>query len=316
MLVTGATGIIGAWLTNHLLDRGAEVTVLVLDADNRSQLVRSRDIDRVTVINGTLESYDDVERAIAQPAVDTVFHLGAQAIVGTALRSPRATFETNIRGTYNLLDACRIHRNFVERVVVASSDKAYGTGAMLPYTEEQPLLGRHPYDVSKSCTDLLATSYAITYGLPVAVARCGNVYGGGDLHWNRVVPGTIRALLEGRSPEIRSDGSYTRDYIHVDDVADAYMALAQSLERPDLWGEAFNFSPSTPLSVLQIVEEIVKAVGSDREPIVLDIATAEIAHQHLDPTKAGRLLGWKSKVGLEDGLARTLAWYRDYLSHE
>lgn len=313
VLVTGATGIIGSWLTRHLLERGAEVTALVLDADHRSQLVRSDDIQRIAVISGRLESYEDVERAVVEPAVDTVFHLAAQAIVGTALRAPRATFDANIRGTYNLLDACRIHGDQVERVVVASSDKAYGTGERLPYTEDQPPLGRHPYDVSKSCTDLLATTYAVTYGLPVAIARCGNVYGGGDLHWDRIVPGTIRALLEERRPEIRSDGKYTRDYIHVDDIAEAYIVLADGLTRPELWGEAFNFAPGTPLSVLELVDEIGKVVGSTQEPLVLDQATAEITHQHLDPSKAARLLDWKSKVPLDQGLERTVAWYRSYL---
>jgi CDP-glucose 4,6-dehydratase len=314
VLVTGATGIIGSWLTSHLLDRGADVTALVLDADSRSQLVRSRDIDRITVVQGRLESYDDVERAIVGPAVDTVFHLGAQAIVGTALSSPRATFETNIRGTYNVLDACRLHRDLVRHVVIASSDKAYGSSPILPYTEDQPPLGRHPYDVSKSCTDLLATSYAMTYELPVAIARCGNVYGGGDLHWNRVVPGTIRALLEDRSPEVRSDGSYTRDYIHVDDIAEAYIVLAENLHQRDLWGEAFNFSPGEPVTVLELIAEITSVIGSNREPVILDIARAEIPHQYLDPSKAERLLGWRSQIDLEEGLARTVSWYRDYLS--
>jgi CDP-glucose 4,6-dehydratase len=314
VLVTGATGIIGSWLTSHLLDLGADVTALVLDADSRSQLVRSRDIDRITVIPGRLESFDDVERAIVGPEIDTVFHLGAQAIVGTALRSPRATFETNIRGTYNVLDACRLHRNMVRRVIVASSDKAYGTSSRLPYTEDQPPLGRHPYDVSKSCTDLLATSYAMTYELPVAIARCGNVYGGGDLHWNRVVPGTIRALLEDRAPEVRSDGNYTRDYIHVDDIAEAYVVLAENLHRRDLWGEPFNFAAGEPVTVLDLIAAITRVIGSNREPVILDVARAEIPHQHLDPSKAERLLRWRSRIGLNEGLARTVSWYRDYLS--
>lgn len=315
VLVTGATGIIGSWLVRSLLDKdAAEVVTLVLDADSRSQLVRSGDIERVRVFSGRLESFEDVERAIVEPAIDTVFHLGAQAIVGTALRSPRATFETNIRGTYNVLDACRLHADIVKRIVIASSDKAYGTSETLPYTEELPPLGRHPYDVSKSCTDLLATSYAVTYGLPVAVARCGNVYGGGDLHWNRIVPGTIRAVLESRRPEIRSDGTYTRDYIHVDDIVDAYVTLADGLERPELWGEAFNFAPGQPLSVFRLVERICSITGSDLDPVVLGTAKAEIPHQHLDPSKAAKSLGWTSQVPLDEGLSRTVSWYRDYFA--
>lgn len=313
VMVTGASGIIGSWLVHGLLERGADVTALVLDADGRSQLVRSGDIDRINVINGRLEEYADVERAIVGPEVDTVFHLGAQAIVGTALRAPVATFETNIRGTYHLLDACRIHRDQVARVVIASSDKAYGDGKRLPYTEDQAPLGRHPYDVSKSCADLLAAAYAFTYEMPVVIARCGNVYGGGDLHWDRIVPGTVRSLLEGRRPEVRSDGSYTRDYLYVDDVVDGYLTLAESLDRRDLWGEAFNLAPGSPLSVLEVVKRIGTVIGVDVDPLVLDTARAEIVHQHLDPTKAGRLLGWEASTPFDEGIRRTVPWYRDFL---
>lgn len=313
VLVTGASGIIGSWLVHELLERGAEVAALVLDADGRSQFVRSGDIHRVNVISGRLEEYADVERAIVGPEVDTVFHLGAQAIVGTALRSPVATFETNIRGTYHLLDACRLHSDQIERVVIASSDKAYGDGERLPYTEDQAPLGRHPYDVSKSCADLLATTYAVTYGLPVAIARCGNVYGGGDLHWDRIVPGTIRALLEGRRPEIRSNGSYTRDYLYVDDVVDGYLTLAQSLDRRDVWGEAFNLAPGSPMSVLEVVNRIGSVIGVEADPLILDTARAEIVHQHLDPTKARTMLGWEALTPFDEGIGRTVPWYRDYL---
>ena len=247
VLVTGATGIVGSALTRRLLDTGAYVVVLVRDWDPQSELVRTGDIQRTSVVNGRLEDYGSIERAINEHEIETVFHLGAQPIVTTALRNPLPTFEANIRGSYNLLEACRVHRSLVSSVVVASSDKAYGDAPTLPYTEEMPVNGRHPYDVSKSCTDLLAMTYAHTYQLPVAVARCGNIFGGGDLNWSRIVPGTLRSLLRGQQPVVRSDGTFVRDYLHVDDVVDAYLALARwldSVERsaaaPD--GIAFNFS--------------------------------------------------------------------------
>lgn len=314
VLVTGATGIIGSWLTRNLLQQGADVAVLISDEDGRSDLVRSGAVNRVHVVSGRLEIYEDVERAIVEPGVDTVFHLGAQAIVAAALRSPRATFESNIRGTYNLLDACRLQLGTVSRIVIASSDKAYGSSNVLPYTEDMPPLGRHPYDVSKSCTDLLAVAYAATYGLPVAVARCGNVYGGGDLHWDRLVPGTIRSLLEGRPPEIRSDGTSTRDYIHVDDIVNAYLTLACQADRDGVRGEAFNFSFGRARSVTEMVGRIIETVGIQIRPRILDVATAEIAHQHLDPLKAKRVLGWSPAIPLDEGLRRTVDWYREYLA--
>ena len=215
VFVTGATGIVGSWLVKRLLELGAYVVALVRDWDPQTELVRSGDILRTNVVNGRLEDYDTLERAINEHEIDTVFHLGAQPIVTTALRNPLPTFEANIRGSYNLLEACRVHRSLVKRVVVASSDKAYGDAPSLPYTEDMPANGRHPYDVSKSCTDLLALSYAHTYDLPVTVARCGNIYGGGDLNWSRIVPGTIRSLWHGERPIIRSNGLFTRDYIYV-----------------------------------------------------------------------------------------------------
>jgi len=233
---------------------------VVRDWDPQSDFIRSGDVNRCSVVSGCLEDYGTLARALAEHEIDTVFHLGAQAIVGTALISPLATFESNIRGTYNLLEACRVHRDLVARVVVASSDKAYGSSEVLPYTEDMPVNGRHPYDVSKSCADLLARSYAETYGVPVLIARCGNIYGGGDLNWSRIVPGTIRSVLEGRAPVLRSDGSFIRDYIFVEDVVDAYMALADSAERDGVRGEAFNFSPQRPLTVLEITRAVLAAM--------------------------------------------------------
>lgn len=314
VFVTGATGIVGSWLVKRLLHLGAEVVALVRDWDPQTELVRSGDILRTSVVNGRLEDYDTLERAINEHEVDTVFHLGAQPIVSTALRNPLPTFESNIRGTYNLLEACRVHRSLVGRIVVASSDKAYGDGPSLPYTEDMPANGRHPYDVSKSCTDLIALSYAHTYDLPVTVARCGNIYGGGDLNWSRIVPGTIRSLWRGERPIIRSNGLFTRDYIFVEDVVDSYLALAEQCDTDGVRGEAFNFSPESRVSVIEITQAIQRGMDrADLEPVILDQVRAEILHQYLDSTKARQRLGWTAKHALDDGLAKTIAWYRHFL---
>jgi CDP-glucose 4,6-dehydratase len=314
VFVTGATGIVGTWLVKQLLDLGASVVILVRDADPQSELIRSGDISRTTVVNGRLEDYMTLERAINEHEVDTVFHLGAQAIVTTALRSPLPTFEANIRGSYNLLEACRVHQNLVTRIVVASSDKAYGDGPSLPYTEDMPASGKHPYDVSKSCTDLVAISYAHTYGLPIAVARCGNIYGGADLNWSRIVPGTIRSLWLGERPQIRSNGLYTRDYLYVLDVVGAYLALAEQCSDAGVRGEAFNFSPETRVTVLEITKTIQRLMGRmDLEPVILDQARAEIRDQYLDSSKAKQRLGWSAGYSLEAGLTDTIGWYERYL---
>lgn len=314
VFVTGATGIVGSWLVKRLLERGAQVVTLVRDWDPQTELVRSGDILRTNVVNGRLEDYDTLERAINEHEVDTVFHLGAQPIVATALRNPLPTFEANVRGSYNLLEACRVHRSLVKRVVVASSDKAYGDGPSLPYTEDMPAAGRHPYDVSKSCTDLIALSYAHTYDLPVTVARCGNIYGGGDLNWSRIVPGTIRSLWNGERPVIRSNGLFTRDYIFVDDVVDGYIALAEQSEREGVRGEAFNFSPESQVSVLEITSAIQHVMKRpDLEPVILDQVQSEIKDQYLDSSKARQRLGWKAAYSLDRGLEATTAWYRTFL---
>ena len=314
VLVTGATGLVGSWLVRRLLGEGARVVALVRDWDPQSELIRSGDVHRCVVVSGRLEDYGTLERAISEQEADTVFHLGAQAIVGTAFRSPLLTFDSNIRGTYNLLEACRVHRDLVRRVVVASSDKAYGEAEVLPYTEAMPPLGRHPYDVSKSCADLLAHTYAGTYGLNIAVARCGNIYGGGDLNWSRIVPGTVRLVLGGRPPVLRSDGRFTRDYLYVEDVVEAYLLLAGKVEEEGVKGEAFNFSPERQLTVLELVEQLLAVLGRpELRPEILDVARAEIRDQYLDAGKARRVLGWKAGVPLREGLERTVAWYRSFL---
>jgi CDP-glucose 4,6-dehydratase len=317
VFVTGATGLVGSWLTRRLVEEGAYVAALVRDWDPQSELVRSGTLQRCTVVQGALEDYATLERAITEHEVDTVFHLGAQTIVGTALRSPLATFEANIRGSYQLLEACRRQRELVQRIVVASSDKAYGDSKVLPYLEDMPLNGRHPYDVSKSCTDLLSLTYAHTYGLPVSIARCGNIYGGGDLNWSRIVPGTIRLVLEGKPPVLRSNGTLVRDYLFVDDVVDAYMSLADASERPGVRGEAFNFSPGQRISVMDITRSLLAVMGrEDLQPVILDQARAEIQDQVLDSTKAQERLGWTAKHTLGTGLQKTVAWYRNYLARD
>jgi CDP-glucose 4,6-dehydratase len=319
VLVTGAGGFIGSWLTQRLVDAGADVVALVPELDARSVLVGSGTVDRVTVLPGVLEDADAVEHAIVDREVDTVFHLGAQTLVGPAYRDPVATFEANIRGTYLVLDACRRAPGGVRRVVVASSDKAYGTARSLPYDETTRLEGRAPYEVSKTATDLLAQSYAITYGLPVAVARCGNVYGGGDLNWSRIVPGTIRSLLRGEQPVIRSDGTFVRDYLHVDDVVDAYLALAGWLDAVDVPAEepggiAFNFSAEAPLTVMEVYRAVCDAFGEYVDPAVLGEAAGEIHDQFLDASRARTQLGWKAEVELASGMASAVDWYRTLLA--
>ena len=314
VLVTGATGLVGSWLVRALLKKNAYVVVLIRDHDPQSELIRSKMIHRTTVVNGALEDLSAVDRAINEHEVDTVFHLGAQTIVGTALRNPLATFESNIRGTYHLLESCRQHKSLVKRIVVASSDKAYGTSPQLPYTEDMPLRGEHPYDVSKSCTDLLSLTYYHTYKLPVGIARCGNIYGGGDLNWSRIIPGTIKNLYQGLPPEIRSNGLFTRDYIYVKDVVDAYLQLGQNLDKDDIQGEGFNFGPNRPYNVLELVQELQNQMNcQDLKPIILNQAKAEIKDQTLCSKKAKRLLNWSPQYSLNDGLVETINWYKSYL---
>ena len=313
VLVTGATGLLGSWLTRRLVEAGASVVCFVRDWVPQSELVRSRVLDRVKVVRGDIRDRDALERAIGEYEADTVIHLAAQAIVGIANRNPVSTFESNIQGTWNLLEACRRSPS-VKSIVIASSDKAYGDQERLPYCEDAPLQGRHPYDVSKSCADLIAQTYAHTYGLPVAVTRCGNFYGGGDLNWNRIVPGTIRSVVRGERPIIRSDGRNVRDYFYVEDGAAAYMLLAEQLHgRPELRGQAFNFSNETETTVIQLVRRVLDAMQSDLEPVVLNEASNEIRLQFLSAAHARRTLAWSPLFTLDEGMRRTVAWYEEFL---
>jgi CDP-glucose 4,6-dehydratase len=306
---------VGSWVSKGLVDAGAHTVAFVSDLDPQSELIRSGYIHKCSVVNGRLENYDDVERAINNHEVDSIIHLGAQPIVGAANRSPRHTFESNIQGTWNVLDAARSLSGLVKRIVVASSDKAYGSQPVLPYTEDMSLTGDHPYEVSKSCTDLIAITYARTYGLPVNIARCGNIYGGGDLNWNRIVPGTFRSLLLNQTPVLRSDGTFVRDYLHVDDIVNAYLLLCERTSENDLIGEAFNFSDESPLTVLDIFRAICDAAGQPGiQPNVLNMASGEIQDQYLDASKAHQVLGWKAETTLQDGLAKSYKWYKELLA--
>jgi CDP-glucose 4,6-dehydratase len=313
-LVTGATGLVGAWLVKRLVEAGADVVCLVRDWIPQSELVRTHLIEQVKVVRGDVRDQAVLERVLGEHEIDTVMHLAAQTIVGIANRNPVSTFETNIQGTWALLEACR-RTPTVKQIVLASSDKAYGDQERLPYDEDTPLEGRHPYDVSKSCADLIAQTYAVTYGLPVAVTRCGNFYGGGDLNWNRIVPGTIRSVLRGQRPIIRSDGNYIRDYFYVEDGAAAYMLLAERLAmQPELRGAAFNFSNERQVTVLDLVQRILTLMGADLMPDVRNDAGNEIRHQYLSAAKARRLLNWSPLFTLDAGLRATVDWYQAFFA--
>ncbi len=314
--VTGATGLLGGSLVRRLLQAGADVVCLVRDWVPQSELVRARLLDQVKVVRGDVRDQATLERTLGEYEIDTVIHLAAQTIVGIANRNPVSTFETNIGGTWSLLEACR-RSPLIKHVVVASSDKAYGEHEQLPYNEEAPLAGRHPYDVSKSCADLIAQAYATTYDLPVAVTRCGNLYGGGDLNWNRIVPGTIRSVLRGQRPVIRSDGKFVRDYFYAEDGAAANMLLAEKLSTDAaLKGQAFNFSNETQVTVIELVQRILRFMNSDLEPEVRNEAVNEIQHQYLSAAKARETLNWRPLFTLDEGLQQTIAWYRQFFGAE
>lgn len=295
----------------ELIDRGANVTGLVRDTVPKSNLYQGEQVKQMNIVQGALEDLDVIERALGEYEIDTVFHLAAQAIVGVANRNPISTFEANILGTWNILEACRRHP-LIKRVIVASSDKAYGDQPTLPYDENMPLQGKHPYDVSKSCADLLSHTYFNTYGLPVCITRCGNLYGGGDLNFNRIIPQTIQLVLNGEAPEIRSDGTFIRDYFYIEDAVEAYLLLAEKMEELNLAGEAFNFSNEIQLTVLELVEKILKAMDSDLKPKVLNQGSHEIKHQYLSAEKARKLLNWTPAHTIDEGLEKTIEWYKAF----
>lgn len=312
VLVTGGTGLVGSWVVKKLIDSQANVVCLIRDWVPQSDLVRSGALEHSTTVRGDVRDQALLERVLGEYEIDTVIHLAAQTIVPIANRNPVSTFDTNIQGTWSLLEACR-RTPTIKQVVLASSDKAYGEHETLPYTEATPLQGQHPYDVSKSCADLIGQTYARTYDVPVVITRCGNFYGGGDLNWNRIVPGTIRSVLRNQRPVIRSDGKSVRDYLYVEDGAAAYILLAEKLNaNPNLSGQAFNFSTETPLSVLQLVNKLLVLMDSKLEPEILNQASNEIRNQYLSAAKAREQLNWHPLYEMEQGLQLTIDWYRNF----
>jgi CDP-glucose 4,6-dehydratase len=316
VLVTGCTGLLGSWLVAELVQRGARVTGLIRDWVPKSRLYTEDWHQQINIVRGCVQDLQTLKRAINEYEVDTVFHLAAQSIVGVGNRDPLDTFETNIKGTWNLLEACR-QIGGVSRVVVASSDKAYGDQLVLPYDETTPLQGEHPYDVSKSCADLICRTYYVSYRVPVCITRCGNFYGGGDLNFNRIVPDTIRSTLRDKQVVLRSDGSYIRDYFYVKDGVLAYLHLAEQMDRREIWGEAFNFSNELQIPVLEMVRKILELMDkSHLEPIILNQAKNEIKHQYLSAEKARRLLHWKPQYSLEEGLREAIQWYDKFFNFD
>lgn len=311
VFITGCTGLLGSWLTKYLIEKRANVIGLIRDWVPGSNLFQADYFNRLVSIRGSIEDYALLERNLGEYEIDTVFHFAAQTIVTIANRNPLSTFEANIRGTWQLLEACR-RSPLVKKIVIASSDKAYGNQERLPYTEESPLLGEHPYDVSKGCSDLIARSYYVTYGLPLCITRCGNFYGGGDLNFNRIIPGTIRSIIFGERPIIRSDGNYVRDYFYIEDAVNAYVHLAERMDDPKILGEAFNFSNENQMTVLEIVKRIISLMNSNLEPIILDKTKNEIRSQYLSAAKAREVLDWHPKIDVDENLRKTIDWYQTY----
>jgi CDP-glucose 4,6-dehydratase len=314
--VTGISGFVGAWVAATLLDMGAKVVGIVRNKCNDTHSVTSLELlgldRRAQLVEGSITEYSMIERTLAEYEVDTVFHLAAETIVGLASRSPLSFFESNIEGTWNVLEAVRTSK-WVERVVIASSDKAYGDQEELPYTEAAMLNGLYPYDASKACTDVLARTYAYTYDLPIVVTRCANIYGGADLNWSRLVPGTIRSILQNENPVLRSDGTSERDYIYVDDAVNAYLQAGEHAARADVRGKAFNFGSGIPVSARLMVETLLETAG--RTDLVPDIRgqgkpPGEIDRQYLDSQEANKRLGWEPKVNLTSGLQQTIEWFK------
>ena len=311
VLITGCTGFLGWWLTSELVRQKAEVVGLVRDLIPQAPFFAQGMDKKISMVRGQIEDYDTVERAINEYEIDTVFHLAAQAIVGAANRNPLSTFEANIKGTWIVMEACRQNK-LVSRVVVASSDKAYGNHEMLPYDESFALQGSHPYDVSKSCADLISLTYHNTYGTPVCVTRCGNLFGPGDMNFNRIIPGTMQSIMKNQNPIIRSDGSPMRDYVFVKDIARAYMMLAEHMDDSSIHGKAFNFGTGEPVSVLELTQKILKVAGrEDLKPDVHNNAHGEILHQYLSSTMARKVLGWEPAAPLSDRLQETYNWYHE-----
>lgn len=313
VLVTGADGFIGSHIANALIEKGVEVSTIIRDIKKNNNLDILGIKNKITLVYGDLANFKDCERAINEYDVGFCFHMGAQALVGPANRSPLSTFESNIKGTWNILEACRLSKT-IKGLVIASSDKAYGQQEKLPYTEDSPLNGYFPYDASKACAEILARSYFMSYNLPLAITRNANTYGPADMNLSRIVPDVVTKLINGEVPIIRSDGTPERDYMYIKDAVDAYLALAENLHRKDVLGEAFNFGTGIPISVLELYNKIIKIIGKKVMPKILGAAKNEIDRQYLNPQKAIKLLGWEPKYSLDEGLKETIEWYKGYFS--
>lgn len=314
VLVTGGSGFLGGWLIKYLIAQQADVVCIMRDWIPDSELIRNKLTDKVKVVRGDITDQSLDERVLGEYEVNTVFHLAAQAIVGVANRNPVSTFESDIKGTWSILEACRRSPK-VKCIVVASSDKSYVEDAPLPFKETTPLAGAYPYDVSKSCVDLISQSYTKTYNMPIGITRCGNFYGGGDLNWNRIVPGTIRSIIRGNPPIIRSNGKSIRDYFYVEDGVLAYIKLAEKLLLDkDVYSQAFNFANEKPVTVIEIVNKILELMQSKLVPNILNESNNEIIAQYLDATKAHNVLKWQPEFDLETGLTKTIKWYREYFN--
>lgn len=314
VFVTGATGMLGSWMTHALVEFGAIVTVLVRDNVSASLFYHDDTMSSVNIVHGTFSDYETIRRTLSEYEIEYVFHLGAQTQVRTANRDPHSTFEANVRGTWNVLEAAR-NNPTIKGILIASSDKAYGPQTVLPYTEEASMNGQHPYDVSKSCADLIARSYYSTYKLPVCVTRCGNLFAPGDRNFDRIIPGTIRSIVLGEQPVIRSDGKFIRDYFFVPDAVDGYLVIAENISNPTVVGQAFNLSTGNRVTVIELFNKIIKIMGADVKPSVLNQASNEIREQSLSSEKARTLIGWSARHTLDEGLAVTVEWYREFLKH-
>jgi CDP-glucose 4,6-dehydratase len=311
VLITGATGFVGSWLTKSLIEKKANVKSVVRDKIHNSNFFLSGINKKNSLVYGNIEDYNFINRIMNEHEIDTVFHLAAQAIVQTANRNPLSTFKANIEGTWNILEAAR-NNKLIQGVIVASSDKAYGEHKILPYTEDLPLQGAYPYDVSKSCADLLTQSYYKTYGLPTCITRCANMYGGGDLNFSRIIPGIIKAILKNKDFIIRSDGTLERDYMYVEDGANAYLTIGENIHKQNIKGESFNFGTETPVSVLELFEKVKFALNSNISAQVLGEAKGEINKQFLGCEKARTKLNWKIQYNLNTGIRKTFEWYKKY----
>lgn len=312
VLITGYEGFLGSNLTKQMISCDANIVGLDIKTSRKDTVLKKEDYQKINVIKGNVTNLSLLKFILSKHKPEIIFHLAAEAIVGKSLHDPLATFKSNIEGTWNILEVCRNFPN-VKAIIVASSDKAYGSHKKLPYKEDTPLIGNHPYDVSKSCADLLAYTYFHTYGVPVAVTRCGNIFGPGDFNFSRIVPDTIRCALAGKPIPIRSDGKFTRDYVYVDDIVSGYLLLAEQLQKKNLSGQSFNFSDENPITVIELIKKIFQISNKKLNYKILNEAKYEIKHQYLASGKAKKILGWKSKCTLEEGLKKTIEWYKIYM---